>query len=189
MPRLGLSVATLFVGLLWAMPDTTAAPLSTPSRPIESHSRVPRDIDEIVTGSYLVSWRDRTLISLRAEVLTYELQERIGTVGSWQTLTLTGSQTSWKIQGRTAGQRYFYRVRVQDRSGSWSQWSASSDGIYVRGPLLSISIAPALWAVGTLQTGEVRAMSQAERLTVTNDGNVNAAWSLALNAPAGWSAA
>lgn len=105
--------------------DTT--PPTAPGGPIENSSSSDRDYDD--NGNYWVYW---TLASdPESAVTAYEIQERSGTTGIWQTLPVTPTTGSVSVSGRLHNTRYFYRVLAKNGAGLWSSWSPESDGILV----------------------------------------------------------
>ena len=72
-------------------------------------------VDEFnYTGSYVVSWTDSS------SATSYELQERVGSGGSWTTIQ-TGMQTSRALTGKALG-TYYYQARAC-AAGECSGWS------------------------------------------------------------------
>ncbi len=54
---------------------------------------------------------------------------------------------------------------------------------------LSISLSSNTWAIGTVTTGSTAQMTEADDITVTNDGNVDEDFTLKLTDPAAWTSA
>ncbi len=103
--------------------DTTA-----PSAPGLPHEGSP-DVDYDADGTYTVAWP--AAADAESGVAAYELQERIGTAGSWTTLNNAITVLSFKVTGRLHNTRYFYRVRAKNGAGLWGAWSLTSDGLLV----------------------------------------------------------
>jgi hypothetical protein len=53
---------------------------------------------------------------------------------------------------------------------------------------LSLALSSNTWAIGTVTAGSITQMTEAEDITVTNDGNVNEDFTLMLTNPAAWTA-
>jgi hypothetical protein len=54
--------------------------------------------------------------------------------------------------------------------------------------VLSVSVSPGSWNIGIIEANGIAAMQEADKITVRNDGNVNATYSLNLVDPQGWTA-
>ena len=114
-------------------------PPSAPGRPagIEQvgflrFRRIQYDSD----GNYQVRWASAS--DPESGIKAYEIQERIGLEGTWDTvgsrpsasppvLTLYG----FSIRDRLHGKEYFYRVRAQNQAGLWGPWSEVSEAVTV----------------------------------------------------------
>lgn len=147
---------------LWAA-DTT--PPLTPTAPVEGPFPTWRiDYDYSARSSYWVSCYPTT--DPESKIATYEFQERQAPDGSWTSLGLRPS-VSFPINGRPQNTRWVYRVRAKNRTGLWSAWSPTSDGILV-------DMTPGSW------------------VTVSDDGvattsrtTLHAVWTPALDAESG----
>lgn len=112
-----------FVASDTSMPDST--PPSAPGQPMEGSPDADLDAD----GAYPVSWPSAT--DLESGISAYELQERVGSAGSWTSLATTLTGTTFSVIGRTNGSTYYYQVRAKNGAGIWGAFSAVSDGIAV----------------------------------------------------------
>lgn len=108
--------------------DTTPPPV--PGQPIEWNWSIASDADYISSGSYSVSWPAGSG-DPESRITAAEVQERVGSTGTWTTLTSTATTGSVPISGRAHNTTYYYRVRTQNGAGLWSTWSATSDGIKI----------------------------------------------------------
>jgi len=104
--------------------DTTAP--SAPGQPKEGASN---DLDYDGDGSYTVYWSSAS--DPESGISAYEIQERIGTSGTWVTLTSSRSKNDYSVSGKAPNTQYFYQVRAKNKAGLWGPWSPASDGILV----------------------------------------------------------
>ncbi len=107
------------------VPDPTAP--SAPQTPTEGSNTTDYDYDG--DGSYTVYWSAAT--DPDSGISAYELQERLGTSGTWSTLTSTTTATSFAVSSRLDKNSYFYQVRAKNGVGTWGAWSSVSDGILI----------------------------------------------------------
>ncbi len=104
--------------------DTTAP--SAPGTPTEGSTT---DLDYDGDGAYTVYWPAAT--DAESGIVTYELQERVGTTGIWTSLTNTSTATFFSVTGRLHNTQYFYQVRAKNGAGLIGAFSAVSDGMKV----------------------------------------------------------
>lgn len=104
------------------------------------------DIDFNDTGTYTVYWGTST--DEQSEVIEYAVQERVGTEGTWGTLSTTTS-LYYHILGKTAGKVYYYRVRAKNEAELWGTWSNTSDGIRVVNKIVELP------ATHTIRYGQI----------------------------------
>jgi hypothetical protein len=100
---------------------------SAPGLPKEGSSTT--DLDYDGDGAYTIYWSAST--DAESGISAYQVQERIGTTGTWTTLTSSVTTTSYAVSSRVHNTRYFYQVRAKNGAGLWGSWSATSDGILV----------------------------------------------------------
>ncbi|MBI4846879.1 MAG: hypothetical protein HY810_10495 [Candidatus Omnitrophica bacterium] len=70
-------------------------------------------------------------------------------------------------------------------AGSEASASISGIDLYVADKL-SVFVSPEYWNIGEVKPGTVIGMSQQDKITVTNDGNISTTYSLHLINPDGW---
>jgi hypothetical protein len=87
------------------------------------------DVDFDGDGQYTIQWARAT--DMESGIAAYELQERVGPAGSWNTLTSTAAGAALSVNGRADATRYAYRVRAKNNAGLWGAWSAASDGLLI----------------------------------------------------------
>lgn len=113
--------------------DTTVP--TAPGRPTEGSSTSDRDYD--TDGQYTVYWT--TAGDAESGINKYEMQERIGTSGTWTSLSNTITGTSFPVNGRLNDKTYYYRVRATNGAGLAGAFSPVSDGILVDTRLPQVS--------------------------------------------------
>ncbi len=81
-------------------------------------------------------------------------------------------------------QAYCWRVSACDK-----KWNSSvTDVAAFNTSTLSVSISPDAWSIGDVAIAEIKTMAGADKITVTNDGQLTSKYSLNAVNPAGWSA-
>ncbi len=103
----------------------TSAP-GTPGTPTEGGAT---DQDFDADGSYAIVWTAAS--DAESGISAYQLQEKLGTAGTWTTLTSSNTSRSVSVSGRINGNTYFYQVRAKNGAGIWGAYSATSDGITI----------------------------------------------------------
>jgi hypothetical protein len=112
--------------------DTTSP--TAPGQPSEGSPD--QDLDK--DGAYTISWAVAS--DTGSGVSAYELQERVGTAGTWQTLSSTITTSAFPVTGRLDNTTYFYQVRAKNGAGLLGAYSPVSDGIRIdaQAPQLSL---------------------------------------------------
>lgn len=105
--------------------DTTAP--TAPGLLQEGSSTTDLDYDD--NGSYTVYWVAAS--DGESGISFYEVQERVGSSGSWTSLTNSRTSTNFSVSGRLDKTTYFYQVCAKNKAGLWGPWSSVSDGILV----------------------------------------------------------
>jgi hypothetical protein len=103
--------------------------------------------------------------------------------GSGDTLTIT-----WNVAFKSTfvGAKNMY-LQVVDNAGASNGWTKKG-AWKINNTLLSISINPKLWNIGSAEVNSIVTMTKVNRIAVTNDGNVTETFTLALIDPPGWTA-
>ena len=124
------SMATATIPLQGA--DTSQP--TAPGQPTEGSPDADYDND----GAYTVFWSAAS--DPESGIAAYELQERIGTAGTWATLSSTITATNFAVSGRAHNTTYYYQVRAKNGAGLWGAFSPTSDGMTVdlQAPQLSL---------------------------------------------------
>lgn len=102
-----------------------ARPSTAPSPPLAPHVVV------LATARLRVFWTAPPAGS--APITGYELQYRVGSSGTWTTVSATGSATYHDLAGLTAGTTYQVQLRAQNSVG-WSAWSSSGSASTLPAP-------------------------------------------------------
>jgi len=124
-----VSLLTFLGGLLLPIPLAQAADTTPPSAPGQPKEGSITDLDYDTDGTYTVYWNAAS--DPESGITTYEVQEKVGSAGTWKTLTGTWTSTSINLTGRLHGNQYFYQVRAKNGAGLWGGWSGTSNGITV----------------------------------------------------------
>jgi hypothetical protein len=102
----------------------------------------------------------------------------------WSTPEPYAITRAWTLTSGN-GQKIVF-VKFKDVAGNWS--IAYSDSIALNVVTLSISVNPKLWSIGSAGINQTITMTQAVRITITNNGSGPEVLALKLTNPAGWTA-
>ncbi|MDP3722363.1 MAG: fibronectin type III domain-containing protein [Candidatus Omnitrophota bacterium] len=108
---------------IMVQPDST--PPTAPGQPAEGSPDVDYDGD----GAYAIEWPAAT--DAESGINAYDLQEKEGASGEWQSLPGPIAATSFSVTGRRHATQYFYRVRATNGADLPGPWSNPSDGLTV----------------------------------------------------------
>jgi hypothetical protein len=107
--------------------------------------------------------------------------------------TISGSGTTltvkWAITFKPAfgGQKNTY-LYVKDDANAAAGWTQKGTYTIESNQILSISINPKIWNIGSLEVNKTITMPQPDKITVTNDGTGPESFAISLINPFGWSA-
>jgi len=105
--------------------------------------------------------------------------------GSGTTLTIT-----WNVAFKSTfvGAKNMY-LKVVDKADGSSGNLTKKGAWKITNIVLSISINPKLWDIGSAKVNSIVTMPKANKIVVTNNGNITETFTLALMNPPGWTAA
>ncbi len=92
--------------------------------------------------------------------------------------------TSYQDTTVVVGILYYYVITACDNAGNESSYSQEVTTVTV----LSVSVSPDFWQIGAVNVNSITTISEVDKITVTNDGQTTATYSLCLVNPQGWTA-
>lgn len=139
----------------------------------------------------------------RHAVFIFKMATTLITAGSSQVVLINGAQASnvfWQVgSSATLGDSSIFKGTIMAQASITMNAGSTMDGRALARtaavtfnslagglPILSISVSPSVWAVGTVATGTAQMSSSGSKLTVTNNGNVAETFTLQISDEDDW---